>query len=121
MATQYTGVVFVPGVGYIPTKDLNKVQTGTKATSSTTQVITTRGEKKVTTFDKIFDYLQKAVGIFGTVADGIQKIKSGSLPQVDTLDEVYQEKDWLGADADGVGKKVTDEPEKKNFSLELTG
>lgn len=114
MAKPVSGYVYVAGVGYVPKFDINAVYNNTKSTTSSTQVITTTGEKKKVSFDKIFSYLEKAVGLFGTVADGISKIKSGAFPQIETDPSLDLEDDWIGANPDGVKVDEKNNPNNNN-------
>ena len=125
MAKPVSGYVYVAGVGYVPKFDINAVYNNTKSTTSSTQVITTTGEKKKVSFDKIFSYLEKAVGLFGTVADGISKIKSGAFPQIETDPNLSLEDDWLGADPEGTKVDEKKDPDRKkeegnSFAFNLT-
>lgn len=123
MANPVSGYVLISGVGYVPRFDLIKVGNGTKSIGTTTQVITTSGKKKAVTFDKIFGYLEKAVGLFGSVAEGIAKINAGKFPKVESLSDLEEESEWLGSDPDGVkvdNKNNPPESQQKSFFDSIT-
>ena len=124
MAKPLSGYVRVPGVGYVAKFDINQVYNNTKSVNSSTQVIADNGQKKKISFDKIFGFLERAVGLFGTIAEGIQKIKGGTLPDAPTDSGVYQEENWLGANPDGTkvdeGKNPKAPETKPGLNIELT-